>query len=220
MTTMASAGLSTSPTNRLKYWEKIDVSHFHDMLLRVVADPQFKPYHAQGVDMSRLTGAMNTTLTCFISKIVKDLNRHRPWVIKDPRMLLFAEQWLAQVRPHASLPRVLQQRSGSFTSTAGKGIASLPRVLSSSAQPGGTHGHLASGLNCNNVAAHLQIKSPICVIVFRDPLANAVSLADNAKKSAQGNGTQPMTVQRWLNAWEEGASLLVFTSRTDSCVHS
>ena len=94
----ARAGLSTSPTNRLKYWEKIDVSHFHDMLLRAVADSRFKPYHAQGVDMSRLTPEMNSTLTCFIGKIVKDLDRHRPWVIKDPRMLLFADQWIAQVQ--------------------------------------------------------------------------------------------------------------------------
>lgn len=50
----------------------------------------------------------------------------------------------------------------------------------------------------------------MCVIIFRDPIANAVSLTDNAKKSAQGNETLPMTVERWLNAWEEGASGMRF----------
>lgn len=90
------AGLSTSPTNRLKYWEKLDVSHFHDMLLRAISDSQFKPYHAQGVNMTRMTPPMQETLNCFVRKIVKDLDRHKPWVIKDPRMLL-SEHWLAQV---------------------------------------------------------------------------------------------------------------------------
>lgn len=101
MTRDVSAGLSTSPTNRLKYWEKIDVSHYHDMMLRWVSDSNFRPYHAQGVNMAKLTPAMKQSFQCFISKIVYDLDRHRPWVLKDPRMLLFSEQWLQQVRSHA-----------------------------------------------------------------------------------------------------------------------
>ena len=62
----------------------------------------------------------------------------------------------------------------------------------------------------------MQVADPVCVIVFRDPIANAVSLTDNAKKSAKSDQTQPMTVQRWLSAWEEGAKpqccLLCFCS--------
>ena len=92
------AGLSTSPKNPLKYWEKIDVSHYHDLLLRVVSNPTFRPYHAQDVNLTRLTPSMKKSARCFARKIVYDLDRHRPWVVKDPRMLLFTHFWLRQVR--------------------------------------------------------------------------------------------------------------------------
>ena len=48
--------------------------------------------------MSRLTPELKATLSCFIGKIVKDLNRHHPWVIKDPRMLLLADHWIPRVQ--------------------------------------------------------------------------------------------------------------------------
>ena len=91
------AGLSTSHTNRLKYWEKIDVTHFHDMVLSWVTDPNFKPYHAQGVDMNQLSDGNRDNLKCFAKKVIKDLDRHKPWVLKDPRMLLFADFWIKEV---------------------------------------------------------------------------------------------------------------------------
>jgi hypothetical protein len=67
------------------------------MLLRVVSDPQFRPYHAQGVDMGRMTPKIASSFECFVSKMISDQNRHRPWVLKDPRMLLFTKNWLEQV---------------------------------------------------------------------------------------------------------------------------
>lgn len=81
----------------MKYWERIDVTHFHDMVLQWVTDPQYRPYHAQGVDMSKLTRAKSDNLKCFARKIVRDLDRHKPWVLKDPRMLLFADHWIREV---------------------------------------------------------------------------------------------------------------------------
>lgn len=105
MTADACTGLSTSPTNRLKYWEKIDVSHYHDQLLRVISDQRFRPYHAQGVNMTRMTPAINRSFSCFISKIIYDLDRHKPWVLKDPRMMLFTQNWLQQVRSLAAVIR-------------------------------------------------------------------------------------------------------------------
>lgn len=91
------AGLSTSPTNRLKYWEIIDVTHFHDIVLSWVTDNKFRPYHAQGVNKALLSKDRKETISCFARKTVHDLNRHRPWVLKDPRMLLFAQHWIRHV---------------------------------------------------------------------------------------------------------------------------
>ena len=55
-------------------------------------------------------------------------------------------------------------------------------------------------------AWHVQIKDPVCVFIFREPISNAVSLTDNAKKSAAKDGFKEMTPARWLKAWEEGVS--------------
>lgn len=46
---------------------------------------------------------------------------------------------------------------------------------------------------------------PVCIVVFREPIENAVSLTDNAKKSAGNDMHEPMTPERWLRSWEEGA---------------
>jgi hypothetical protein len=51
----------------------------------------------------------------------------------------------------------------------------------------------------------VQMRNPVCVFIYRDPLANAQSLMENSKKSAQSNATLPMTVDRWLATWEQGA---------------
>eukprot|EP00892_Ulva_mutabilis_P006490 jgi/Ulvmu1/4212/UM019_0191.1 len=137
-------GLSTSPTNRLKYWEIIDVTHFHDIVLSWVSDHNFKPYHAQGVNMGLLSDDRKQTISCFAKKTVRNLDRHRPWVLKDPRMLLFAEQWIQ------------------------------------------------------------HMLDPVCIVVFREPISNALSLSDNSKKSAASEKFQPMSPERWLRSWEEG----------------
>ena len=52
------------------------------------------------------------------------------------------------------------------------------------------------------------MRDPVCVLIYRDPLDNAESLFENTKKSQQSNQTLPMTVERWLQAWEEGAKCL------------
>jgi hypothetical protein len=92
------AGLSTSPKNRLKYWEKLNVSHFHEMALSWITDRAFKPFQAQGIHMGALTADQRSKINCFARKTVKDLNRHTPWVLKDPRMLLFSKFWVDAVR--------------------------------------------------------------------------------------------------------------------------
>lgn len=138
------ARLSTSARNRLKYWEMLDVSHFHEMLLSKMTNPRFKPFHAQNFNISQWTGEAQHALDCFIGKVYQDLGRHRPWVIKDPRMVLFAHHWVKQA------------------------------------------------------------EDAICVIAYRDPLENAISLARNVKKSAGDDHHNAMSVERWLVTWEQG----------------
>lgn len=75
------------------------------MVLSWVTDPKFKPYHAQGVDMGKLSSHNRDNLKCFAKKVIKDLDRHKPWVLKDPRMLLFADFWIKQVLLHSSSAR-------------------------------------------------------------------------------------------------------------------
>lgn len=48
------------------------------------------------------------------------------------------------------------------------------------------------------------MKDPVCVFIFREPIANAVSLSENAKKSAETSKFKTMTPEKWLQAWQEG----------------
>jgi hypothetical protein len=48
--------------------------------------------------MTRMTPAIRSSFKFFVSKIVDDQNRHRPWVLKDPRMMVFTKDWPEQVR--------------------------------------------------------------------------------------------------------------------------
>jgi hypothetical protein len=56
-----------------------------------------------------------------------------------------------------------------------------------------------------SLSGDVQVRDPVCVVVFREPLSNAISLAENAKKSDGATRKDRMTVKRWLTAWEEGA---------------
>ena len=55
-------------------------------------------WHAQDIDFTRMTPALQRKLDCQVFNTVKsNLNRHPPWVMKDPRVLFFAQDWLRQV---------------------------------------------------------------------------------------------------------------------------
>ena len=47
--------ISISPKNKLKYYEQLSVSLFHDAFLQKFTDPRFRPYHGQGVNFSNFT---------------------------------------------------------------------------------------------------------------------------------------------------------------------
>ena len=67
-------------------------------MLRAYSSKEFKPYHAQGLDLSTLTAADQNRLDSLAERVIADQNRHQPWVLKDPRMLFFAEAWIAKVQ--------------------------------------------------------------------------------------------------------------------------
>ena len=52
----------------------------------------------------------------------------------------------------------------------------------------------------------MQAANPVCIVVYRDPVENALSLMRNAKKSAARSNSFFMSLCRWLAAWHEGAS--------------
>lgn len=61
------------------------------------------------------------------------------------------------------------------------------------------------------------MKDPVCVFIYRDPLANAISLTSNSKKSAKSDKSAEMTVERWLDAWEEGAAPVLLRAGRRTC---
>lgn len=154
--------------------------------------------------MGKLTSKNKDNLKCFAKKIVKDLDRHKPWVLKDPRMLFFTDFWIKEVRP--SSPFLIIQASCLsivWTSILVFTLNGACPVPAQSRHVNDTSGACANTSILWKVA--VQMKDPVCVFIFREPISNAVSLTDNAKKSAAKDGFKEMTPTRWLQAWEEGA---------------
>lgn len=82
--------------NKLKYYEPFVVSLFHDAFLGKFVDTRFRPYHGQDLNFTSMTVDDRDKLDCFARKYVRDMERHPPWVMKDPRMALTMPLW----RPH------------------------------------------------------------------------------------------------------------------------
>lgn len=66
--------------------------------MRNITDRGFVAWHAQGIDMRARSAAARAAMACRVQNVVRKLDRHRPWAMKDPRTLFFAQDWLAQAR--------------------------------------------------------------------------------------------------------------------------
>ena len=89
--------IPASPDNRKGYFERWDVIAINDALLSAHGcswnDVASWPMHAPTATGDSVTGQ--------IRRLVSEMDRHCPWVIKDPRLCLTFPHW----RPH--LPAVL-----------------------------------------------------------------------------------------------------------------
>ena len=85
-------GSLTEPTedNRKGYWERGDVYTLHQELLSAVG---MDWYTASQFDFDLLSAEQRTTFTAKAGKIVRKLEAHRPWVLKDPRLCLLLPLW-------------------------------------------------------------------------------------------------------------------------------
>lgn len=130
-------------------------------------------------------------MRCVVRRIVADLERHPPWVLKDPRLSLFADVWLAEVRRAAfwrAAPCCQHHCNEAHKPT--QVAIDVPRSVIASA---------------SQRVERVQATNPVCIVVYRDPIENALSLMRNAKKSAARRNAAPMSLRRWLTAWHEGA---------------
>ena len=95
------ADLDIIPHNPLKHWEFKNVFQVHHHLLSHVADQRFMAVQAVNVSTDRVDAATKQQFGCFADKVIATLSRHEPWVLKDPRMMHFADLWLHRVRCHS-----------------------------------------------------------------------------------------------------------------------
>merc|ERR1719199_331123 len=86
------------PENPLKFWERRDVVALDEQRLVAGVDPkigeryEMPEWIAYGFDAKR--DATRVADTTEAPAIVAKLNQQRPWVTKDPRMCLVAEEWM------------------------------------------------------------------------------------------------------------------------------
>lgn len=81
------------PNNQLKYWERPSVfSYHHDFLYRHMPRGII-PTSGLGLNLKRVSQCESQGFNCFVAKELNHLERHQPWVIKDPRMPLLMELW-------------------------------------------------------------------------------------------------------------------------------
>lgn len=92
--------ISINHNNKLKYYEPFAVSFFHDAFLAKFTDKRFRPYHGQSLNFDSMTEEDKEQFSCFAKKQMADMNRHQPWVMKDPRMALVMPLW----RPYIGTP--------------------------------------------------------------------------------------------------------------------
>eukprot|EP00965_Chrysotila_dentata_P030921 1030209-Pleurochrysis_carterae.AAC.2 len=86
------------PANPLKFWERRDVVSLDERRLAAGAGAAADRYEmpdwvAYGFDAAKAT-AEKIHGSSEAHSILDKLNEHRPWVTKDPRMCLVADEWM------------------------------------------------------------------------------------------------------------------------------
>jgi hypothetical protein len=153
--------------NRRGYWELLDVWAIDEALLRLLGATWDDP---GACDLSRLAAADRVRLAARAERVVARLDRHGPWVVKDPRLCLllpFWRPWLSRpvsvlvYRDPRAVARSLAARDGHppargtalwerYTRAALAASADMPRVVVAQrdllADPRGTMERLVGAL--------------------------------------------------------------------------
>ena len=85
-------------SNPLKFWERRDVVALNEQRLSAGIDSNVASHYdvpswiGYGFDAKREAERIDTSPKA--KAIVDNLNQHRPWVTKDPRMCLVADEWM------------------------------------------------------------------------------------------------------------------------------
>jgi len=94
----ATEDLLLHPDNPLKFWERRDVVALDEQRLvdgvvdKVASRYEVPDWVAYGFDGAKAAPKVSESTEA--SRIVRTLNAQRPWVTKDPRMCLVADEWM------------------------------------------------------------------------------------------------------------------------------
>ena len=95
-------------SNPLKFWERRDVVDINRQRLKAgvaKASDAMPPFVGYGFDpaaSSSLWQASDAQKAAAAKRaVIEQLNEHRPWAIKDPRLSLLASEWLPHMDPNA-----------------------------------------------------------------------------------------------------------------------
>jgi len=83
--------LPAKPDNPKGFWERADVVALHKFLLEKL-DADW--YRTSTLDLDRADPQLLEAFQKRALEILEDLERHRPWVMKDPRLCLLLPLWL------------------------------------------------------------------------------------------------------------------------------
>lgn len=93
------SGLAANAENPKGFWERTDIVALNDRILAEADARWFDPYPW----LTRSPVAPSATVSRAIRERLVDLDGHRPWFIKDPRLCLTLATWL----PHCERPVVV-----------------------------------------------------------------------------------------------------------------
>ena len=208
--------------NEKGFWERTDVKDLNDDVLRQLGSAWDDPV---GLDLGALTETSREAFARHSRHIVHNMDAHRPWVMKDPRLCLLFPLWrpLLEVpvcvhvhRPPLEVAGSLRARNG-YSITRGlalwevyavsalRGSAGLPRTL--------VDYHALMGDPVGTAAAIYEQLSAAGIEGLRLPSASEIRAFIDDRLFHQRSG--PNTDETYLNiaqqrlsrAFEEGTAL-------------
>ncbi|WIA20981.1 hypothetical protein OEZ85_005318 [Tetradesmus obliquus] len=89
--------LKIDATNRLRWWELKQVTTLNELMLSQHAAPGLPPRLGRGFAPSALTPDERHYYRDRAEGVTRYLGRHKPWLLKDPRLVWLAPLWLERL---------------------------------------------------------------------------------------------------------------------------